>query len=271
MKPQHFLIYLGIIGIYLLATVSCRGGFGRVAQPASGPTLDEQANAMATQAAMAATAAAEVAAGTRVPFVPIPDAGPAAAMATAQAIDDNPALPNPTATDILVDQAIDIIVEAEQAMRSIELPDFTPFIAERLTAVQATGNNSYVITTTDAEITQAVLTAQTNLTNNGGTPTLQNPSVQFTNGTMILTGTMSEPNLGEVTVTMQPVVENGRLQFNITSASVSGTNIPTFILNGAAATLNGTLGTLTNNLPAGYTLQGVTISEGLMQVFVVKV
>ncbi|KAA3657897.1 MAG: hypothetical protein DWQ04_26750 [Chloroflexi bacterium] len=266
MKPQHILIYIGIIGIYLLIAVSCRGGFNRVELPASGPTLDEQANAMANQASAAATAAADVASGTRVPFVPISDEGPAAAMATSQAIDGNPANPNPT--DVLIDQAVDIIVEAEKAMRAIELPDFTPFIAERLTAVQVTGNNSYAITTSDAEMTQAMLTAQAN---DGSTPTLQNPSVQFTSGTMILTGTMSEPNLGEVTVTMQPVVENGRLQFNITSASVGSTNIPTFILNGTAATLNGTLGSLSNNLPAGYTLQGVAISEGIMQVFVVKV
>ncbi len=270
MKPQHFLIYIGIICVYLLIVVSCRGGFGGVDLPTSGPTLDEQANALATQAALAATAAAEVASGTQAPFVPIPDDGPAAAMATAQAIDGNQVNPNPPTADILVDQAKDILADMEKAMRSIELPDFTPLLADRLTAVQATGDNSYTITTTDAEMTQAMRIAQTNLTNNGGTPTLQNPSVQFTNGNMILTGTISEPNLGEVTVAMQPVVVNGRLQFNITSAAIGSTNIPTFILNGAAATLNSTLGNLSDNLPAGYSLQGITITEGMMNMVIVK-
>ncbi len=269
MKPQNLLIYIGIICVYLLIAVSCRGRFNRAELPTSTPTLDEQANAVATQAALAATAAAEVASGTRVAFVPFPDDGPAAAMATAQAIDGNQTNPNPT-VDILVDQAKEMIADMEKAIRSIELPDFTPLLADRLTAVQATGDNSYTITTTDAEMTQAMLLAQTNLNNNGSTPTLQNPSVQFTNSNMILTGTISEPNLGEVTVTMQPVVSNGRLQFNITSAAIGSTTIPPFILNGAAATLNSTLGSLTNNLPAGYTLQSVAISEGIMQVFVVK-
>jgi len=269
MNKNLILIYICLICAYLLIASACRGGLHRGETPAAAPSLDEQANALAVQAAAAATAAAEVASGTRVPFVPIPDDGPAASMATAQAIDANPV--RPTATDLLVDQAVDLIVDAEIALRAIELPDFTPFLADQFTAVQITGDNSVAITATDAQMTQAMLTAQTALTKNGGAPTLQNPSIQFTNGNMILHGTMSEPNLGEVTVTMQPVVVNGRLQFNLTSAAIGSTNIPTFILNGAAATLNSALGTLSNNLPAGYTLQSVAISEGLMQVFVVKI
>ena len=269
MRPQYVLIYICIILAYLFIAVSCRGGFNRTQEAPAAPSLDEQANALATQAAIAATAAAEVSTGTRVPYVPIPDDGPAAAMATVQAQDSSPS--NPSISDQLADEALDLVADLEIALRSIELPDLAPIIADQLTAVTPTGDSSYSITTTEADMTQAILTAQATITNNGGQPTLQNPSVQFTNGTMVLTGTISEPNVGNVSMTMQPVVENGRLQFNITSASVGTTNIPVFVLNGAAATLNGTLGSLTNNLPAGYTIQGVAISDGFMQVYIVKI
>ena len=268
MKPQHVLIYICIILAYLLIAVSCRGGFNGTQEAPAAPSLDDQANALATQAAIAATAAAEVSTGTRVPYMPIPDDGPAAAMATVQAQDSSPS--SPTLSDQLANEALDLVTDLEIAMRSIELPDLAPIIADQLTAVNPTGDNSYSITTTDAEMTQAILAAEATMTNNSGQPVLQNPSVQFANGAMVLTGTINEPNLGTVTLMMQPVVENGRLQFNITSASVGTTNIPVFVLKGAAATLNGTLGSLTNNLPAGYTIQGVAISDGFMQVFIVK-
>ncbi|MCA9931979.1 MAG: hypothetical protein KC419_26020 [Anaerolineales bacterium] len=273
MKKEALIFYILLIILFLGAAVSCRGGFHpqKTEQTLS---LEQEAASVAAQAAAAATAAAEVASGTRVPFVPVPDAGPAAAMATVQALDPNQGSGNDPLTEqvgALATQAADLLEQAIDALGQVELPNFSDVLIEKFTAVQITGDNSYTVTLTDVEMTQKMQAAQAANAASGNFGTLQNPTAQFTNGQMIFSGTMTEPNLGAVSVTLRPFVQDGRLQVEVVSATVSDNPVPVFVLQGAEATLNSTLSAAFNNLPAGFVLQSVTITEGIMSVTAIKV
>lgn len=178
-----------------------------------------------------------------------------------------------TGGEALATEAADLIAEGEPLLEGGSIPvTIEPgSLAEKFATVPIPSDGTVEVTITAAELNQAIAAGQA-AKEQAGTPLLiQNPQVAFTGGLIILTGTISEPLSGQLTVSFMPYVANGTLQFDVVEASVGNLRVPPAILQTAEQTLNSTLGTATSQLPAGVGLQTVVMGEGTMTVVVVRI
>ncbi len=132
------------------------------------------------------------------------------------------------------------------------------------TAQLPAGSDTVNITVTDDEVNQAIQAAQAASAQAGQSSPIQNPVVLFTGGNIVLTAAIVD--IGQLTAVFTPYVVNGTVQFDLVSASVGGINVPPPLLQEAENTLNSTLGSAMNQLPAGLTLQNIIMGEGTMTV-----
>ncbi len=136
----------------------------------------------------------------------------------------------------------------------------------KVEAVLPDENGNINIALTDTEITNVIQGQQATTTTEGQTVTLQNPAVQFTDNTIVFHGDVTEPIQAQLNVTFRPLVEAGTLRFEVVHASVGSIEVPAAVLKTAESSLNNTLGAAMNNLPAGVTLQAVTVSQGMLTI-----
>lgn len=265
MKTRNML--LGMIGMLLMIGLACNA---TLRQPDAAPTdagaaLSERAENVAAQAAAAATAAANTIATVQVPTVSLPADSSAAATTAAQSLND--LQQDPT----LAETAAAAATSVANAAGTLTLPALNgASLAERFAALSFDNNGSYTITVTEADLNQAIQAGQNTDVPAGNEATIEQTAVQFSDGIILLSGTITNPNLGNMVVQLRPVVIDGTLQFEVISATVGNVNVPTPLLQTAAGTLNSTLGTALNNLPAGVSLQTVTVSDGVMTLVLIK-
>lgn len=257
----------GIIILLLLLSLACNASLGANRSDDlsdGGAELSQRADALATQAAAAATAAAE----TITNLSPSGSLAENSAVATAAA---QTAVEAPQAGAALQETAVAAAAAAATSVASaagaVSLPALnTASLAERFAALQFNGSGSYTVAISEADVNQSMQAAQAA----GQETAVQSPAVQFSDGLLILTGVITSPDLGNMTVQLRPIAVDGALQFQVLSAAVGGINLPAPLLQTAESILNSTLGTAVNNLPAGVTLQAVTVSSGEMTLVVVK-
>ena len=179
----------------------------------------------------------------------------------------------PEEGEALATQAADLIEQGEAALENGTLPvTIEPgSLAEKFATIPIpSGNGTVEVTITEAELNQAIATAQAAQAQTGTPSLIQNPQVSFSGGYIILTGAVAEPINGQMTVSFSPYVVNGTLQFEVTEATIGSFQVPPAALQTAEQTLNSTLGTAMGQLPAGTGLQSVTVGEGSMTVVVVR-
>ena len=151
-------------------------------------------------------------------------------------------------------------------VQAMDLATDMATLARKVAAVLPDENGNINIALTDAELTQVIQGQQATTTAEGQTVTLQNPAVQFDKGTILFQGDVTEPVQAELAVTFRPIVEAGTLRFEVVTASVGAINVPPALLQTAESTLNNTLGEAMTHLPAGVTLQALTIGEGILTI-----
>jgi hypothetical protein len=233
MNQQGKTALLVFFGLLVMATLAC--GIGGIDLP--DVNVPEGAAATAGAAARgAATAAAEsgiqetvaAAAGTVVAGA---EALGGDAVATLQATDFS--------TEIEVDAgAIRDKVENSQ-------PD-------------ATGTITVVIT--EEELNQAVRINQ----EGAEQPVIQDISIQFTGGTIVLRGALTQPLATNLVATFSAAVVNGELELTVQQTSVAGIPLPAATLAPLQTALNTELQRAVDNLPDNYRLSSVTVGEGTM-------
>lgn len=251
--------------LVLLVFVGCGNGRSTNTLPeaADADGAGEQAHALATEAAnviaehengLATQAAATVAAQAN-------------ALATQAA--------NALAEDgeALATRATDLLEQGEEALENGALPVTVEpgSLAEKFATIPLpNGDGTVQVTVTEAELDQAIAAAQAAQTQAGAPSVIQNPQVRFSNGHIILTGTIAEPINGQLTVSFLPYVVNNILQFEVAEATIGNFQVPPAALQTAEQTLNSTLGTAMAQLPDGTGLQSVAVGEGTMTVVVVR-
>jgi hypothetical protein len=171
-----------------------------------------------------------------------PAGEPAGALATVFA-----SAPDQSAVAIATIQALDAPqVEALQNRLANLLPD-------------AFGN--YAITISQNEINEIL-----NLTPVVGAPAsgvqLQNLSVAFTGGNAIMTARVNQPVAADLSLTLQPVLEDGRLQLLIQNASLGPVRAPGFILSPVQILVDEALNQALANMPTNVRLHSITVGEG---------
>jgi hypothetical protein len=248
---------IGLVSMLVLVSLACGGAGGngtapevnipQVNVPAGGvpqATLDAANTRAAELAGQAGDAAATAQAAA---FQVATQAVPASETVVAGA----------EATSVATLEAI-----ATQVGPTIAASDYTMADLEALFgAVQPDGNGSVSVTMTDDQLNSAVAAAQ----NTGqGAGQIQNLVITFVPGAIIMSGDVTQPIQANLTVTFSPYVSNGVLQFDITQASLGNIQVPPAMLDQSEATLNSTLGSAANQLPANVTLQSVTVGDGVM-------
>jgi hypothetical protein len=156
------------------------------------------------------------------------------------------------------------IIATAQAS-DFQLPDMQA-LRERIATLRPDENGNINFTLTDAQLTQVIQTHQANGTAGGEMPAVQNLAVQFTNGAILLRGDVTEPIQAQLTVSFWPILEDGRLRFEVASATIGSIAVPPALLQTVEASLNNTLGEAMSHLPAGITLQAITVSEGSLTI-----
>lgn len=254
MKNQKLDRYLYICLVLLLA--ACSGGRNSSRQVAS-PPLEAPAQAPGSGARQGNAADALPPAGAQ-PQLPEPTAGQGNLPSSdgGRIIDQLPpgaagAPSNLAAAASGQPPSSDTMTALNQKFATAQLP---------------AGSDTLNITVTDDEVNQAIQAAQAASAQAGQSSPIQNPVVLFTGGNIVLTAAIVD--IGQLTAVFIPYVVNGTVQFDLVSASVGGINVPPPLLQEAENTLNSTLGSAMNHLPAGLTLQNIIMGEGTMTVIV---
>jgi hypothetical protein len=146
-----------------------------------------------------------------------------------------------------------------------ELPDIQA-LQESIAAVRPDENGNISFTIGDEQLTQVIQTHQATATPAGDMPEVKNLTVQFTDGTILLNGNITDPIQTQLTVSFWPVVEDGVLRFQVVSATMGSITVPPVLLQTVEASLNNTLGEALTNLPAGITLQAIIVREGSLTI-----
>jgi hypothetical protein len=159
-------------------------------------------------------------------------------------------------------QGQDVVATVQAS--DFELPDVQA-LREKVAALTPDENGNISFTIGDAELTRIIQTQQA-AAPAGDAPQVQNLTVQFTNGTILLSGNVTEPIQAQLTISFWPVVEDGLLRFQVASATMGSITVPPVLLQTVEASLNNTLGQALSNLPASVTLQAITVSEGSLTI-----
>ena len=134
-------------------------------------------------------------------------------------------------------------------------------IQDRLANLQPDASGNYAITISQNEINEIL-----NLTPVVGAPDsgvqLQNLSVAFSGGNAIMTARVNQPLSADLSLTLQPVLEDGRLQLVIQNASLGPVRAPGFILSPVQTLVNEALNQALANMPTTVRLQSITVGEG---------
>ena len=164
------------------------------------------------------------------------------------------------ALETLVASAPQQSAAAVATIQSLDAPQVAA-LQDRLTNLQPDAFGNYSITITDQEINEIL-----NLAPEVGEPTsgvrLQNLSVVFAGGSAIMHARVNEPLAADLRLTLQPVLEDGRLQLLIQDASLGPIRAPGFILSPVQILVNEALNQAMTNVPATVRLQAITVGEG---------
>ncbi|GAB4271629.1 MAG: hypothetical protein Kow0080_17260 [Candidatus Promineifilaceae bacterium] len=240
---------LALLLVPLFLALACQLG--------SVPNLpDVDLNAAGTQAANAA-ATAQAAVGNMDELAATAEsvAATAEVVAATAAAQSGQALATVQASATLVTQVpgMNVTVDIES-------------LKEKIAALQPDENGNITYTMTEAEMNQALVAKEQAQIEQGQPPAVQGATVSFADGIVTLTGTVTTPVTAQLMVTFRPYVINGVLQFEVLSATVGSVTVPPALLDAAESTLNGTLGELLSQLPAGYGLTAVTVSQGTLTI-----
>lgn len=229
---HHKLPLFILISLLILPALACGGS--------SLPNVN--VDELAGQAAEAATQAADMA---------------ATAVVIAQEAASSEQVQNLEATAVAAATAL--------VNSDYELPENSS-LRQKFANAQPDANGNITITLTDAEMNEAIQMKQAAAEQAGQEQVLKDTAVTFTGGNTILTGNITSPIAAQLSVTFRPYVAGSILQFEVVSAVLGSINVPAALLSASEATLNSTLNEAMGSLPAGYTLQEVSMGEGTMTI-----
>jgi hypothetical protein len=134
-------------------------------------------------------------------------------------------------------------------------------LQDRLANLEPDAFGNYAITISQNEINEIL-----NLTPVVGAPAsgvqLQNLSVAFSGGNAIMTARVNQPVAADLSLTLQPVLEDGRLQLLIQNASLGPVRAPGFILSPVQILVDEALNQALANMPTNVRLHSITVGEG---------
>lgn len=132
-------------------------------------------------------------------------------------------------------------------------------IRDKIGNLQPDENGNYTLVITEDELNNAIVIGEQSEA--AGQGSIENTAVNFSNGRIVLSGSVTTPVNAQMMVIFLPVIEAGVLQFEVEGATVGNINVPAYLLANAEGKLNTTLGVAISQLPNNVTLTSVTVTE----------
>ncbi len=155
------------------------------------------------------------------------------------------------------------------AIATIEATDFSTEIVvdgdalrEKVESVQPDASGVITVVITDDELNQAVSINP----DPDGAPVIQDVSVAFTGGNIVLSGVLQQPMTANLVAAFSAASVNGELALTLEQATVGGVPLPVTMLAPLQSILNDNLQQALDRLPENYTLASVTVGEGQMTI-----
>lgn len=193
----------------------------------------------------------------------VPDV-PEGAISTAQAAGQQAGSAAETAVAVATQEGAAAVGTIQAGGGSVDLGP----LQDKLESIQPDENGNFSVTITDDELNQAIQRSQEGAegTAAGSESPLQQTSVVFTGGNIVMTASVTSPVTAELVVTFRPTVVNGVLQFEVVSATLGSIQVPAAVLSSAESTLNSSLGQAMGSIPSNLTLQSIVMGEGTMTI-----
>lgn len=196
--------------------------------------LGQQASALATEAAPTLAALATQAAGMATQVGPTLEAG-----------------------------AVELATRAANAQATLQAAGITAdYLRQKAASLTPDANGNVTLVVTETEINLVVQAQQ----QEAGSSGVQNSQVRLTNGAISISGRVTQPVEGNIILTLQPVVTNGQLQFEVLSAALNDQALPDLILNQLESSLNTALVGAVNGMPGNVEPKTIVITEGEMAI-----
>ena len=155
-----------------------------------------------------------------------------------------------------------VMANAAASQLAEELPSGEE-IANSFASALPEGSVPIDVTITDVQLNKliAILQASTQQPAN-----IDNLSASFSDGNVILSGTLNEPINGQITVTFHPNLVDNHVQFEVVSAAFGKINVPVTGLNVVQSALNKIWVGALNNLQATITIEEISVGDGMMTI-----
>lgn len=218
--------------------------------------------------------------GITLPEVKLPDVGEAAdALATAQAALQQAGDAAGTAVQqagTVAHQAGDAAgtaaaVATEQGgaalatVQAINTPDLSRLteLTDRLAAARPDEDGFLTVTLNESELNQLL---QLRYLVMSSEPELRDATVRFESGVMVLSGNVPLLLPVGVTLSLRPVVADGRFELEILDAALGRLQAPDLVLAFASNLVSSGLSDVIRRLPEGFQLQSIAVDEGLLTI-----
>lgn len=155
------------------------------------------------------------------------------------------------------------------AVSTLQATDFSTEVVvdgdalrDKVESAQPDASGAITLVLTDEELNQAVSVNQ----EADKQPVIQDITVQFTGGNVVLRGALTQPVTTSLVATFSAAVVNGELELELERTTVAGLPLPAATLAPVETALNAELQRALQNLPDNYSVSSVVVGEGTMTV-----
>ncbi len=136
------------------------------------------------------------------------------------------------------------------------------YLLAKAASLKPDENGNVNLTLTETEVNLVLQVRQLVTPEGEAQITARQTQIRFTGGRVVFTGQIRTPVEGVLSMTMIPVVRDGKVAFDIVTADFNGSQVPAFLLGSVEATLNGIINGAVDALPGGVVLKEVVVQEG---------
>lgn len=140
------------------------------------------------------------------------------------------------------------------------------YLIDKAASLQPDANGNVHMTITETELNLVLQSSTLFADENEANEALQATTARMTAGTIRLSGTVERPVAGLLTITLQPLIIDNQIQFQIINAALNDNGLPQFIINTAQTTLDSTLNSTITSMPGNVIVKNIYIGEGYMTI-----
>lgn len=282
MKQHQLAIFAGLL-LLILSILACAVNLPSQDQISNGVStaqaLGDQASELATRTAPTLIAAAEQArdfatqtaptlqaARTRAVMFATEAAPTVVALRTQASTFATEAAPTLEAgLETLATAAVDTQERAIQARATLNAAGIDGgYLFRKVAALRPNEEGQIIVTFTEAEVNVVLNARLLVMKSEGDVPPVQDINVQFQDGVIVASSMVSTPIEGKVEVQLLPIVNDGRLSFEVLSTNINNNQAPQLVTTQVEGLINSTTSTAVNGFVDSVQLNAVLVENGTL-------